>query len=297
MKTSAATTIIGGIITQLLAVMIWYVGINYFRGDILKLWVNLILPFGSLMLGIAGGFGFYIAGRMAKQHSTMELRWTAVAVAFVTVFAIRFLGYWTLDYQGTPVHRLVGFVPYLQATLGHARMSFSHGLQNQGAVDVGAIGYILEAVEWLAYAAASYGFAAKLPHAVRCERCNGDMHESLWGSVRIDSPGLFEDFYRGLPAEPAARLISLRAAESQIEVARGGAVDLLYRLVECPTCSAAAVAESGKIYTGKYWAPSSALSRVGRFDRARHVPVPPMQSPAAGPAAAAVRTFGRRPTS
>jgi hypothetical protein len=250
MKTSAATTIIGGIITQLLAVMIWYVGINYFRSDILKLWVNLILPFGALMLGIAGGFGFYIAGRMAKQHSTTELRWTAV----------------------------------------------SHGLQNQGAVDVGALGYILEAVEWLAYAAASYGFAAKLPHAVRCERCNGDMHESLWGSVRIDSPRLFEGFYRGLSAEPAARLIALRAAESQIEVARGGAVDLLYRLVECPTCSAAAVAESGKIYTGKYWAPSSALSRVGRFDRARHAPVPPTRPPAAESAVAAVRTFGRRPT-
>ena len=53
MKTGALTTIIGGITTQLLAVMIWYVGWHFFQSDVLKLWVNLILPFGALMLGLA----------------------------------------------------------------------------------------------------------------------------------------------------------------------------------------------------------------------------------------------------
>ncbi|HEX7693971.1 MAG TPA: hypothetical protein VF409_05750 [Sphingomonas sp.] len=295
MKIGAATTIIGGITTQMLAVMIWYVGIRVFHGDILKLWVNLILPLGALVLGIVGGFGFYIAGRIAKHHSTSGLRWAAVAIALATVFAIRFLGYWMLEVDGIPVHRLVGFIPYVQATLGHAKMSFSHGLQSIGAVDVGVLGYVLEAAEWLTYAAMSYCFAAKLPQAVHCERCNHYMHESLWGSVRIDQQRRFEEFYRDLPADPAARLVALRAAESQVATPIGGALDLRYRLVECPTCSAAALAESGKVYTGRYWARTSALSRIGRFDRARHTPAP-SPGPVAEPAAPGVRTFGRRTT-
>ena len=294
MKTGAATTIIGGIATQLLAVMIWYVGYRFFQADLLKLWANLILPVGALILGIVGGWGFYVAGRMAKHPSTSGLRWTAVGIALATAVGIRFLGYWTVTVDGVPVHDMVGFVPYLQATLGHARMSFSHGMQDQGAVDVGALGYLLELAEYAVYAAASYGFAAKLPHAVRCERCASYMHESLWGSVKVERQLTFRDRYRALPLEPAARLVALRAMESEDAAPISGAVDLHYRLVECPTCSAAAVAESGKIHTGKYWAPARALTRVGRFDRARHAaaPLPP---PAAAPAAPGVRTFGRRP--
>jgi hypothetical protein len=293
MRTGAAVTIIGGITTQLLAVMLWYVGLRFFHGDVLKLWFNVILPFGALMLGVAGGWGFYLAGRLAKQPSTSGLRWTAVAIALATVLSIRFLGYWNMEVEGVPVHRMIGFIPYLQATLGHAHINFSHGMEGLGSVDVGALGYFLEMAEWGAYVAASYGFAAKLPQALRCERCNDYMHESLWGSVRIDNQRVFEERYLALPREPAARLIALRAMESEIEAPLAGAVDLHYRLVECPGCSAAAVAESGKVHTGKYWAPCKALIRIGRFDRSRPAAVP-QQPPVAGLVTPGIRTFGRR---
>ena len=294
MKAGFATTIVGGIATQLFAVLCWYAFHRLFAVDVLKLWVNLILPLGALVLGIVGGWGFYLAGRRAKQPSTPNLALIAVFIAVATSVLIRFLGYWTAEYEGMPLHRSMDFVAYLRATLGHARIDFSHGRGESAVVHVGALGYLMELFQMAAYVIASYGFAAKLPSAIWCERCQGHMHESLSDELRYDDPRVFEERYRSLPAEPA-RLIALRMMESESDAPGIGAIDFHYRLAECPSCSAAAVAEAGRVYTGQYWAPRKALIRVGRFDRADRAPPRPAPDPV-HPAGPPIRTFGRRTT-
>jgi len=292
MQARIAATIIGGIVTHLLAIGCWYVGWKLFQSDLLKQWVNLILPFGAAVLGCLGGLGFLVVGRWVRQPSTSALAACAVLIAVAAAFGMRFLGYWTLEFDGEPIHRTVGFLPYLEATLGHARMSLSHGPQDLGSIDLGALGYLMEAIQTAAYAAASLGFVMALPRAVRCERCNVAMGEALWGKLRINDQQRFEGWYLALPTEPGHRLAELKARVTDRGKPGAGAIELRYRLVECGGCSAAAVAESGKVHGGKYWAPFKPLSRLFRFDRARTLPpVPP-----ASPAPPQRPSFGRRTT-
>ncbi|HEX7848349.1 MAG TPA: hypothetical protein VF485_01330 [Sphingomonas sp.] len=295
MRSGFAATIIGGIATQAFAVLCWYAFHRLFAVDVLKLWVNLILPLGAFDLGIVGGWGFYAAGRRAKQPSTPNLVLFAVFIAVLTAIGIRFLGYWSAEYEGMPLHRSMDFVAYLRATLGHARIDFSHGGGESAVVHVGSLGYLMELFQMAAYAVASYGFAAKLPSAIWCERCQGHMHDSLSGKLRYDDPRVFEQRYRSLPAEPAARLIALRMMESESDARGIGAIDFRYRLAECPSCSAAAVAEAGRAYTGQYWAPRRVLTRVGRFDRGQAAR-PQLAPDPARPVGPPIRTFGRRTT-
>lgn len=291
MKAGTATTIIGGIATQLLAILCWYGFYHWLDVDVLKLWAKLILPLGAFVLGLVGGWGFYVAGRRVRRPSTPWLALGAVAIAVVTVMLIRFLGYWSAEVDGIPLHRTMSFLAYLRATLGHARIEFSPG----GTVNVGATGYIMELFQTAAYAAASYVFTARLPPAIWCERCHVPMHDSLWDKLRFDEKRVFEARRQSMPTDPAARLVALRAMNSETSAPGVGAVDWYYRLAECPSCSAAAVAETVRLYTGQYWAPQRALARVGRFDRAYPIPARSMPDPMP-PAGPAIRTFGRRTT-
>jgi len=288
MQARTIATIIGGIATQLLAVAVWYAGWRLFQGDLLKMWVNLILPFGAFVLGAIGGCGVLIVGRLAKQPATPGLLWTATGIAVLAAFGIRFLGYWSLELGGVPLHQTMGFGPYLQMTLGHARIDLDHGGQSLGSIQLGAFGYLMELLQTAAYAAVGFGYAAALPRAVRCDRGHGPMREKLWGKVRINDPRRFETWYLDLPADPAARLALLEVATSERGKARPGAIEIRFRRSECADCSQAALAESGVVHTGKYWAPFKEMARVTRFDRMRSPPQP------ARPAGPAVRSFGRR---
>jgi len=289
MKSGTAATIIGGIATQLLAIACWYGFYRLFAIDVLKLWVNFILPLGALVLGLVGGWGFYLAGRRAKRPSTPWLVFGAVTVAIMAAIFIRFLGYWSAEFEGMPLHRMMSFVTYLRATLGHARIDFA----NAGTIHVGSMGYFMEVFQIAAYAAASYLFAAKLPPAMWCERCHAPMHDSLWDKLRFDEKRAFEARYDRLPDEPVARLAALRAMDDESVAPGVGAIDFHYRLAECPSCSAAALVETARTFNGNAWRPWRALSRIRRFDRTASTPsrALPDPVPAAGPA---IRTFGRR---
>jgi hypothetical protein len=289
MKARTLATVIGGIVTHAVAILCWYGAWRIYQVDMLKFWVNLILPFGALILGFVGAAGFLLFGRLVKQPATGELRWIAVAIAVAAAFAMRFLGYWNIEFDGVPLHDQIGFLPYLQATLGHTRMDFSHASHALGSIEIGPIGYLMEAIQTGVYAATSYAVVGLLPLAVRCDRCRGAMDEILSGKVRMEEHRAFEDYYANLPAHPVARLPALEATESQAHGGTTGAIVLHYRLAECPSCSAAALAESGKIFTGQYWTTLKPLNLISRFDRTRAAPPPP-----APPVIAPARTFGRR---
>lgn len=289
MQGRTVATIAGGIATQIVAILCWYAIWRSFQFDLLKFWVNLILPAGALCLGLIGGAGFWFVGRRVKRPGTPGLKWMAAIVAIAAAVSIRFLGYWSIEFGGVPLHDLMGFGDYLQATLGHARMDFSHHAHALGSVELGQWGYAMEAIQSACYALGSFAFAAALPAAVRCKR-HGVMEERHWGKVRAAAER-FEAFYQGLPAGPAERLTALRAAEPGNDVPAEGAVELHYRLAECGHCSAAAVAESGQVHNGKYWVPFKPMMRVALFDRARAAASPPTPPIVPGP-----RSFGRRTT-
>jgi hypothetical protein len=288
MQARTIATITGGIVTQGLAILVWFLVWQQFQTDLLKFWVNLILPAGAMCLGAIGGAGFLFAGRWVKRPGTPGLKWLAALIAIAAAVIIRFLGYWSIEFGGIPLHSMMSFGDYLQATLGHARMDFSRMAHHTGTVELGQWGYLMEAIQSACYALGSFAFAAALPPAVRCKRGHGIMHEQLSGKLRIRAEAL-ESFYHGLPADPAARMAALQVADPGSAIPAEGAVELLYRLVECQQCSGAAVAESGQVHNGKYWIPFKPLTRTGLFDRmSSSTPRPPVE-PVSGP-----RTFGRR---
>lgn len=289
MQGRTMAVIAGGIAGHLLAMLCWYAGWQWFQVDFLKFWVNLILPAGALCLGMIGGAGFWFAARLVKRPATPGLKWIAALIAIAAAVGIRFLGYWSIEFGGVPIHDFIGFGDYLQATLGHARMDFTHGGRNMGSVELGQIGYLMEAIQSACYALGSFVCVAALPPAVRCKR-HGVMRERHWRNLRLPAYS-FEGFYQGLPAGPAERLAALDAAEPGNDVAPDGAIELHYRLAECEHCSMAALAESGKVHNGKYWVPFKPMTRVALFDRNRTAAPQPAAPVVPGP-----RGFGRRTT-
>ena len=292
MTKGTGTAIAGGVATHVVAIICWYVVFKQLATDLLKFWVNLILPGGALVLGVLGGCGFWFAARAANRPSTPDLKLAAVAIALVSVCAIRFLGYWTLEFDGTPVHTMIGFGDYLSETLGHARMSFSRYGSPKGGVELGSFGYVMEAAQAAAYAVFSYAFVAKLPRGVRCDACEASMDDTLSRSFVRNDPAQFRALYDALPAAAPERMSALSVAPSDRDGPHTGALQFTWRLAECPKCGNAALAESAEMFTGEYFEPVTALERVTRFDRHRAARSAP--APATADAPPPPRTFGRR---
>jgi hypothetical protein len=289
MKARTAAVIAGGIAAHLVAMLCWYVGWRWFEVDLLKFWLDLILPVGGMGLGAIGGAGFWLAGRLVKRPGTPELKWTAAVIALAAAAGIRFLGYWSVEFGSVPLHDFMSFGDYLQMTLGHARVDFSQGPRALGSVNVGPFGYLMGAIQSACYALGSIVAAEALPSAVRCKR-HGVMRERRWAKVRATAHS-FADFYQALPAGPAERLAALDAADPGSDLPSEGGVELHYRLAECDDCGAAALAESGRVHNGRVWMPFPRLTRVTLFDRMRAAPAPPSPPVMSGP-----RGFGRRTT-
>lgn len=290
MTKGTGAVLIGGIATQAVAILCWYGIFQLFHFDVLKFWVNLILPFGALTLGLFGACGFWLAGRAMNRPATPRLKLAAVAVAVAAVFVIRYLGYWMLEFEGVPVHSFIGFGTYLSETLGHARMDFSHGAHSLGSVDLGALGYLMEALQTAAYAVSSYAVVARLPRAVRCKACYRWMEEAQSGTILCDDQTRFRALHEALPADGANRLAALRATPSDGGDAQSGTIRLSWRLAECPDCSGAALVEAGALHNGQYFAPVAVLARSTPFLRGRPMPPPAPEMPTAAP----IRSFGRR---
>lgn len=110
--------------------------------DPMRLWVNLILPFGAICAGFFASLGFVFGAKAMGTEASPVLAIAMVASAAITFFAIYVLEYYAGNFHGVPLSQIIGLGDYLQLRLGHGSMKIGRG-DYASTFDLGRAGFLL----------------------------------------------------------------------------------------------------------------------------------------------------------
>jgi hypothetical protein len=133
----------------------------------LTFWV--VIPVGALITGCFAATGYYFGAILANRRPTKQPLVSMVAVAGGTFFLIYYLQYISLDIDGKPVRDYVTFSTYLQVVLTKAEYGL---MRSQNAkFEVGAFGYVIAALQLVAFMLGGFGSYLALTSKPFCDRC------------------------------------------------------------------------------------------------------------------------------
>ncbi|MFM5923260.1 MAG: hypothetical protein ACKOPG_03615 [Novosphingobium sp.] len=250
---------------------------------------NLIISLGGMVFGLIAGAGIYPGARLSGVKPGKGF---AALIALVTALNVLFYHYglyWILardlgDYS---------FADFMDATAGHARMSFSRAGSGDPS-DIGKGGYALLLLDMGWAAIASFIPFALLGKQAHCERCGTYFATSARREVRFDDAQALAEVLDLLP-EPSserAELVMKLPQDSGIKARKGSAM-LAARRGHCPSCHEQDMTETLSLHNGEGYVEQESYSYRWRQASSRAPALPPMAQPASA-AMPARGGFGRK---
>jgi hypothetical protein len=182
------------------------------------------LPVGAVAAGLAAASGYYLGGRLFQRRPTRVLLFNIAIVAILTYFLVNYFNYSFLESQGRPVSSSIPFGQYMDFVLRHQTLEFRSAGSTAATGELGAWGYLMAALEVLAFSAGSLLAYAHLSSAPYCQACRRYLPQQP-STRRFTGDGRqFQAVHSMLLAQPRRG-----------DIPGGGTLPLRVRLAEGPS--------------------------------------------------------------
>jgi hypothetical protein len=231
-----------GVSSQLAAILLWLAIKTSTGFDIANFWLNFIIPFGVLMLGLVAGSGF-LAARYLDAPAGRAMLVAMLGFSAAGALFIQFAGYWVADLGGMPAREIFSLGEYLQFANGNASM---HLNDFDRTVELGNLGYLMTFVEMATYVASSlivYFAIRKFPY---CEPCARYLRTVRTEKPKFRSIDDFIDYAEPLPQDGWLRMQSHLRYRSDYGpfISKPGMTTLFANHLSCPSCDAEQLIET-----------------------------------------------------
>lgn len=214
----------------------------------LTFWV--VVPVGALITGCLAATGYYFGSILANRRPGRSLLLNMVLVSGATFFLIYYIQYRSLTIDGQSVSELVSFTTFLQLVLTKAE----YGLMRSSAhFEVGAFGYVIAALQLVAFMLGGLGSYLALSAKPFCDRCDKYMKGIAGVKQVFEDAKAFEPFSQRLYSlsPPSADYLHILKEPHDVPKPKAGAVALEWELLGCPECRTQLVIETPKVLSGK----------------------------------------------
>jgi hypothetical protein len=200
-----------------------------------------VIPVGAFVTGLVAASGYYFGAKGFHVKPSRAVAVGMLLVAALVQVSLYYVQYFTaVTEEGLAIRQFVSFPHYVGFMLSHARYGFvAHGLGAGGAagVTMGAWGYFVAAIQFLALVAGGWIIYAVLADEPYCAGCAKYLATTV--KVKLPFAGDLTDIsgLRGL--EPLSVAYFQRLG--QLPPGNTGALEL--ELYACPRCKREALCE------------------------------------------------------
>jgi hypothetical protein len=248
---------------------------QHFGADLMQTWVNLIIPFGAICLGLLASLGFIAGARLSNFPARNALLGTMLIVALVSFILLHIIEYYTDSVGGISVHKLIGLGDYLKTIFTHGTMKLSHE-SDAHTFDLGRGGFILPLGNALGFMGGMFAGFLMLRAMPHCAKCRSYFDTVSRQSLTFRDDEQFIRFHQNLPSEPYARLDYLSHFNNGYSpaISKKGMWTFTLEHNRCPNCHDQFVTETSRIHTGKNYQIASDFSGSYFLTRLAKDPLP-----------------------